>query len=252
METTGEFYAKYPDLYDAFANDRDFANQCKSMLNVLREYQPNNENLIIAELFAGPARHSLGFAHLGCHVYSIDSEPSMKAYSIFQGFQKPENYLLGKIPVDKFNLPPIHLFTLLRYSVGYLDKFQLMEMIRWCNNHAHGNGLLIIELHIPEKILAGRIDIQTRKLSCEHGLLECTWPKSMYFDTQRSLILNMEVEIGINGVHYQFLSKEYMHVFDDIKLIAENLLNLQCFVVGECSDSFSKDSLIIGVILKGM
>ncbi|MFA9486783.1 MULTISPECIES: hypothetical protein [unclassified Moraxella] len=251
MKEIYKLYSENPDIYDIFSNDRDFFQQAADILSLLKCHtltiKPN-----VIELFAGPARHSLEFVKLGCDVLSIDSALSMMQYSIKQGFQSPIKYIVSHIPNINLTVPKTNLFTLLRYSVGYMDKLQLSNLIKWCDLNSHANGLLIIELHIPSKILSlanNDMRIREREVSSKYGVVKCIWPKDIKFNSIGSLSLDMNVEISINNLAETYLSTEYIHTFDDIKFISQSLFDLDCVIYNKNFDSFGNDSLIVGVLL---
>lgn len=253
MNSIDKLYSEYPEIYDAFSNDRDFHKQCKSITDIFKRYAKHEEsNIIATELFSGPARHSFEFSNLGCQTFSIDSQQSMRDYSVENGFQCKNNYIVDLLPLRKDLKQKTHIFTLLRFSCGYLNKSQMLNLISWCNRNSYDKGLLIIELHSPRSILQDfrNIPIQKRNALCKNKTITCVWPKSIEINTQASITLDMQVGITVNSIEKTYTSSENIHSFEDIFILSKTILGLECFIQKDL-EGFDANSVIAVIKLRG-
>ncbi|KXO11552.1 Glycine N-methyltransferase [Moritella sp. JT01] len=250
MTDINNLYMKNPEIYDAFSNDRDFLKQSQSLLLFANL---ENSNISIIELFAGPARHSAAFRKLGYNTYSLDSSESMKEYAVKKGFQDKERYIVGHLPsseIFKEKNRQLSVFTILRFSIGYLNKMDVRKVISWCKGHASKGAILVIELHKPSIISAAmnELSICQREFETEIGSVKCRWPSRSPTWSDTNWEVSMPVEIEVESKQYEYTSTETIHSFKDISDLA-NSCNCHTELVTKSIAGFNSDSLLAVVYL---
>ena len=248
MTDIANLYIQYPEIYDSFSNDRDFLTQSNTLLKI-SNHEGNATSVM--ELFAGPARHSFAFRNLGCRVYSLDSSEGMKKFAIEKGFQERKNYIVERLPTVIKLSEKISIFTLLRFSVGYLNKNEIREVIKWCKGNSTSNAKLFIEIHKPSVMSSSmdKLEISQREFNTDIGHVKCKWPSNPPIWNTLSWEVTMPIDIEVEGVKYEFSSREMLHSFEDIKDIA---ISCGCHIDLITPDKllgFNSDSLVVTVNL---
>lgn len=225
-----ELYAKWPDIYELFAKDRDFKSQVTIIKEIAERRLPLQKISKSLELFAGPAYHArlLDREH-DILITCIDSSIGMKQLAETLGVEA-KSYMVGVIPEDipillkdeeKFDL-----VLVFRYSIGYLNPEELLKLFTYLRPHMQRGGSIFLELHSPQNICSGFNNLEIRKRSVFKGKGEkitCIWPAGQIRFCESAFDVEMDVEIDreYNGCIEKsyFISREHIYTATEIKSI---------------------------------
>lgn len=177
----------------------------------------------------------------------------MKSYALSRGFQVDRKYLISRLPKMPFEDCSLNfdVFTLLRYSIGYLSKSSAYELVKWCKEHSSVHGVSFIEVHKPSTIssIDNNFELAYREFDSDLGIVSCYWPNGKLAYSEQAWEVTMPIKITIGNDSYEYESKELIHTYEDIKFISKCLGCEAEIVSAEKLSNFSQESLIILVRL---
>ncbi|MGB3182040.1 MAG: class I SAM-dependent methyltransferase [Cyclobacteriaceae bacterium] len=222
-----DFYGEYSQYYDVIANDRDFSAQTK----LIRSHLDVNDKAHILELFAGPAYHGIEFqAKYNDYVAAIENSPHMKDLAEEKGFGSSGEYLIGNIPSDlsHFEDASFDCILGLRYSIGYLPREDLFEMLQQSKRMIKAGGKVFLEVHDISAITGNLNNDSIRdreKTTAPDKRINCIWPDGTIkwdnFDYKASMNVSLTIEDQHGEVKKCFVSNENIYCAKEVVFLAK-------------------------------
>ncbi|MFA0964041.1 class I SAM-dependent methyltransferase [Roseivirga sp. BDSF3-8] len=222
-----DFYQQYSRYYDVIANDRDFSAQTRLIRNRLNTNEGQKK---VLELFAGPAYHGIEFqSGHNDYVAAIESSPHMKHLAEDKGFGSPGEYYIGSIPTDlkQFSENTFDCILGLRYSIGYLSRENLYEMLRQCKRLIKASGKVFLEVHDISAITGNLTNdsIRDRKKTTDSDEeINCIWPDGAIqwdnLDYKASMNVSLTIEREQEKVEKSFVSIENIYCAKEVIFLA--------------------------------
>jgi SAM-dependent methyltransferase len=235
-----QLYNDFAHYYEAICEDRDFTAQMDLVLNNL---EPAADRRSLLELFAGPAYHGIAAQQLAdIDVWAVDASAEMRSIAGKRGFRDLDQYVVGNLPAAVNQIPEEVSFNCvlcLRYSLGYLDRRQVYELLRILAARLKPKGRIYIEAHDISFIVANMqgTSIHCRFAETDDGQkLRCTWPSGDIAwkptDFQADMTVLVEVGEEDKRQEFKFSSVENIYSCNEIVFIA-SLIGLKSRIVQE-------------------
>ncbi|MGY0427242.1 MAG: class I SAM-dependent methyltransferase [Polaribacter sp.] len=217
-----DFYGKYAHYYDIISNDRNFSEQ---IVLLKKTIQSNNKNIYnFLELFAGPARHSIAAStHEDINIFAVDNSQEMQDLAMEIGFPDRSKYWVSDFPLDKkfdnINAIKFDCVLCLRYSIGYLNRKSILELLMSLKNRLKSDGKIIMELHNISNMMMSMkgTDIHKRIATSKYDeTVECLWPDGEIVWSNIDYLAKMNVSVNIKKNNKEktlkFLSEENIYM----------------------------------------
>jgi SAM-dependent methyltransferase len=226
-------YSRYPEIYAAFADDRDFQEESEALVAAVPGGASSGGSFL--ELFAGPAYHAICVEGMpGWRAYAIDSSATMKEVALRRGFRDADRYVVGKLPAALSGFGPKDRFDCVfvaRFSLGYLGPTALPALLRRLRGVLNPGGLFFAELHDLKAILGGveRLGIRHRAAVGPDGeAILCAWPDGPIKWRSTEYVAEMPVSIEViprqgEARRVSFVSREHIHSAMQVKRVARTL-----------------------------
>lgn len=213
-------YEENADLYFLIANDRDFYEECKSIVVFFTYIFPSQKIINSLELFSGPAYHSSILASDFCvDTKCIDASSAMRDIALENSSLTLKNYEVGFLPDCLSIETNYNLVFVMRYSIGLLNPSGLKELLNKLADLVSNEGIILFELHQQEMIKTDfqHLEIKDRSYISHDKTkkIRCAWPSSSIKkinSLQIEMPIRLEIESHdgkIDTIHT--LSVEYLY-----------------------------------------
>lgn len=253
-------YHEHVEVYDIIANDRNFADECETLLKKYNQHGTTRSPKVL-ELFSGPAYHSqyLKEQH-GLQITAIDNSEEMKALAISQHALLDSEYFVGTLPdcLSEFSglsQKKFDIVFVMRFSLGLLSCYEDAEALLEKLFHTlNDNGIIAIELHQQELILnqLDDLDIRVREQinPITQERIQCVWPSGQLQWNAETSQVTMPVEINIESTDktvkkINTSSTEILFTMNDIEqMLAEKNCSITLLEKNE-TDTFQQSNIVI-------
>jgi len=225
-----KLYGEFASYYAAVTQDRDFSSQIKCIIDDYpKKYRCRN----LLELFAGNALHSIAAEKMGVDVWAIDSSNEMKDLAMKGGFHKYNQYIVGELPKTLLAMNgriKFDCIICLFHGLSNLSKLAVYNLFINIKNLLSLNGKIFIEIHDIKNIMnyINQPTIVWNEISDVYGSkIKYAWPSGKIIWSHKSFYAEVPVKIVVDSeqgdVIYEFISKEYIHCYEDIAFLARLL-----------------------------
>lgn len=219
-----QLYSHFADCYDVISEDRNFANECTTLLSYISKPV---EKLSFLELFAGPAYHGAELKKRGADVMCIDSSKEMKDMAMTYHTISDQEYIVGALP-DSLHFLPLNktfdLITIMRFSLGLIPPKAMEKLLESIHDKLAVDGLLAIELHRLNLLTADLNDLTIRSRTYPtrdgKGTIRCEWPSGPIRWDENALKVEMPVNIIV---------KQDGHIEEQVTVSHEHIYLLEHF-----------------------
>jgi len=258
-------YNDLAQIYNCIAQDRDFEQECKNIIDLYNIENNNSFSKYILELFAGPAYHSSVFnKKYGYNVKCIDSSPEMKKQACLLHSINDEDYVIGNLPqiIDSEYFKKMQhqfdIILIMRYSLGLITYEYANILLQKLASLLKPGGIILIELHKINLLMdyaMSDLKIRNRKklLANENKVVECIWPSGKLLWDTDSWTVTMPISIMIHDnitgqlQKYETYSREFIYTAADIKYMLSNKSHIKQISSNEFSgiDNFFQQSNLV-------
>lgn len=244
------FYNEFATYYHLISMDRDFAGQVGLLRQLFERDQPNDRPYNLVELFAGPAIHCVAALQAGCaETWAIDSSETMKQVALEEGFAPACHYCVGTLPQDLHLIAENALLDCvlcLRYSLGYLEREEVVELLKLLATRLSPGGKIFIELHDISCVVGNMegADILVRRAKSKTGEeVCCTWPDGPIKWDRLNFTAEMGVSLWVEHPDIprkieRFSSRENIYSSKELAFMAR-LAGLKCTIADESFDDYA-------------
>jgi len=230
-------YKQFASYYAGVTSDRNYKGHIALILD---SFEPERPCLTFMELFAGQALHGLEAAkNKDIDLWALDSSAQMKDIAIMEGFEKPNQYIVGALPEAILECAGKVIFDgmiALSCSITYLDKAALYQLLKNTKETLRKKGKIFIETYDNISFM-GEVeqsiahtgtyswfpDIQTPN----GEIVRLAWPSEKIRWNANSYSIEIPVKLYIvseKGTEtVEFISKQHIHSAEDIIFVG-NLL----------------------------
>jgi hypothetical protein len=229
-----QLYKEFAGYYAKVTGNRDFKHQTELILDT---YDSKNPCRTFIELFAGQAAHSIeAIKKTGIDVWAIDSSPEMKQLAITEGFENPDQYVVGDLPesiVNQTNNVKFDCVACLYSAFSALPMQAVFELLKNIKQTLSKQGKLFIELHDIADTMAYIANpvISYREVpASKDELIKFAWPSDKIKWDPYSHTAEVPVQFIIQSSQLtdtiEFTSTDHIYSAEEIIFMA-NLLDYE-------------------------
>ncbi|MBB6270635.1 hypothetical protein HDF26_001062 [Pedobacter cryoconitis] len=229
-----KLYNEFAGYYAKLTSNRDFKNQIALILNT---YDHENPCKTFIELFAGQAVHSIeAIQRTGIDVWAADSSPEMKLLAISEGFENPDQYIVGELPGSMIQTGDVKFdcVACLYSAFSALPMQEVFELLKKIKQALSSHGKLFIELHDivdTMEYIANPIISYKEVAGTREERIKYAWPSAKINWDRYSHTAEVPVQLIIQSPEsndtIEFISTDHIYSAEEIIFMA-NLLDYEC------------------------
>lgn len=249
QDSVEHLYGLHSEAYAALSRDRDFLAECRAVASVhggLLQSSAGIDQHRVLELFAGPAEHGRVWGRsFNADVWGIDASPEMRDVAVKDGNAEACRYVVSQLPA----LGPLgdmngyfDVVTAMRYSIGYLDRSDVVELMKSLVRLLRPGGVFFVELHRLDWMRNDLRDMDIRDRATENDSNESTrleWPSGQIRWSNDDWLVDMPLVLSVAGQEHVMVSREQIYSVSEFAFLVETFTSMsQIHIPDTCVQTF--------------